>query len=71
MYVHYFHSKQVAITESSTQSTQRSRAIQRYLVTKILESDYIDDKGRSRPEKVNQMPLLYEQIELNYIDPFG
>ena len=32
--------------------SQKPKAIQRYLVTNILENEYVDERGRSRPEKV-------------------
>ncbi|KAL2755936.1 hypothetical protein ACRALDRAFT_2136431 [Sodiomyces alcalophilus JCM 7366] len=31
---------------------QKPRAIQRYLVTNVLENEYIDSRNRSRPEKI-------------------
>jgi hypothetical protein len=35
---------------------QKVRAIQRYLVTSILDSDYLGANGRRQPEKVRNSP---------------
>jgi hypothetical protein len=39
------------------QSTQKARAIQRYLVTNVLESYYETPQGKSRPELVRGVLL--------------
>ncbi|EGO54066.1 hypothetical protein NEUTE1DRAFT_131702 [Neurospora tetrasperma FGSC 2508] len=36
----------------SSHPSQKPRAIQRYLVTNVLESSYTDDRGRESPEKI-------------------
>ncbi|KAK3953683.1 DNA replication factor Dna2-domain-containing protein [Pseudoneurospora amorphoporcata] len=38
--------------DASSHPSQKPRAIQRYLVTKVLESSYTDDRGREFPEKI-------------------
>ncbi|KAH0425895.1 hypothetical protein CcaCcLH18_10682 [Colletotrichum camelliae] len=37
---------------STTATSQKPKAIQRYLVTNVLESEYTDDRDRSRMEKI-------------------
>ncbi|KAL0469417.1 DNA replication helicase [Neurospora intermedia] len=38
--------------DGSSHPSQKPRAIQRYLVTNVLESSYTDDRGRESPEKI-------------------
>ncbi|CCC09829.1 unnamed protein product [Sordaria macrospora k-hell] len=38
--------------DASSHPSQKPRAIQRYLVTNVLESSYTDDRGRELPEKI-------------------
>ncbi|KAI0129450.1 hypothetical protein BJ170DRAFT_616318 [Xylariales sp. AK1849] len=63
-----FEAAEIAATQSAKQMTGTSgslpsashkpKAIQRYLVTKVLQSEYLDDKGRSSTEKVNNSRML-------------
>ncbi|EGY17951.1 DNA replication ATP-dependent helicase dna2 [Verticillium dahliae VdLs.17] len=59
-----FDAAEMAATQSAKQptlplpATQKPKAIQRYLVTNVLESEYLDDHGRTRLEK-----MLLVQVE--------
>ncbi|KAJ8126536.1 hypothetical protein O1611_g7102 [Lasiodiplodia mahajangana] len=55
-----FEAAEIAATQSSRQASgpvpfqpsQKPKTIQRYLITQVLQSQYIDDHGRESPEKV-------------------
>ncbi|KAI1124740.1 DNA replication factor Dna2-domain-containing protein [Nemania abortiva] len=54
-----FEAAEMAATQSSKQASgsvpfpsQKPKTIQRYLITQVLQSQYIDDHGRDSPEKV-------------------
>ncbi|KAI0105237.1 DNA replication factor Dna2-domain-containing protein [Nemania sp. FL0031] len=54
-----FEAAEIAATQSSRQASgsvpfpsQKPKTIQRYLITRVLQSQYIDDLGRESPEKV-------------------
>ncbi|EFQ33547.1 DNA replication factor Dna2 [Colletotrichum graminicola] len=45
-------SAQIPHESSTTANSQKPKAIQRYLVTNVLENDYADERGLSRVEKI-------------------
>jgi hypothetical protein len=52
LYVQDFYSNIALLLLRITQSTQKAQAIQRYLVTTILDSEYESSNGRKQREKV-------------------
>lgn len=48
-------------TAETLESETKPRKIQRYLVISVAEADYVDDKGRKRPEKVSLKPRFHNK----------